>query len=231
MTGPSEPEEHVDLVALVRGELPTADVLSAGDHLHACAACRTDLVDTAVGHAVLARASRTQGAPALPSLAPAPVLPPLRLDRGRGGSPGRGRGRRLLAAAAAVAVVTAVGGVAAWQRSDDEGTPASRDRVAPLLAVGDGPGGEVRTATDAGGTDLTIVADQLPAAGAGAFYQAWLLDPDTNKMLSLGPLSGDTSRFRVDSDLVADYSEVDVSLESDDGDPAHSATSVLRGGY
>lgn len=227
MTGPSEPEEHVDLVALVRGELSTADVLSAGDHLHACAACRTDLVDTAVGHAVLARASRTQGAPVLPSPVPPPVLPPLRLDQGRSA----GRGRRLVAVAAAAAVVAAVGGVVAWQVSDDDGGPESRERVVALGAVGDGPAGELRTASDASGTDLTIVADLLPAAGAGEFYQAWLLDPDTNKMLSLGPLSGATSRFRVDRDLMAAYPEVDVSLESDDGDPAHSATSVLRGGY
>ncbi len=62
MTGPSEPTEpappveHVDLLGLLRGDLSTDEALDVGDHLRSCAACRDELVDTAVGHAVLVRA-------------------------------------------------------------------------------------------------------------------------------------------------------------------------------
>ena len=60
----------------------------------------------------------------------------------------------------------------------------------------------------------------------------WLLDPATNKMLPLGLVApGGTATFRIDAGLVADYHAVDISLEADDGDPAHSVTSVLRGAY
>jgi hypothetical protein len=40
-----------------------------------------------------------------------------------------------------------------------------------------------------------------------------------------------SASFDLDDALVASYSAVDVSLETNDGDPAHSATSVLRGSY
>ena len=60
----------------------------------------------------------------------------------------------------------------------------------------------------------------------------WLLEPATNKMLPLGLVEpGGTATFRIDEELVAEYGAVDVSLEVDDGDPAHSVTSVLRGAY
>jgi hypothetical protein len=85
---------------------------------------------------------------------------------------------------------------------------------------------------DGGRTRMTVAVHDLPAATSGEFYYAWLLDPDTNKMLALGLVDPDTgATFELDDALVASYSAVDVSLETDDGDPQHSVTSVLRGTY
>jgi len=59
----------------------------------------------------------------------------------------------------------------------------------------------------------------------------WLLDLEQGRMVALGVLD-DRGRGRLtlpDGVRVADYPEVDVSLEPDDGDPAHSGDSVLRG--
>ena len=79
---------------------------------------------------------------------------------------------------------------------------------------------------------MTVRTTGLPTASDGDFYYVWLLDPATNKMLPLGLVApGGTATFRIDADLVAAYSAVDVSLEADDGDPEHSVTSVLRGAY
>lgn len=91
--------------------------------------------------------------------------------------------------------------------------------------------GEVRLERDATGTLMTILAPDLPGTDSSHCYQAWLLDPATDKMLPLGPVSGESTTFRVDEALVSAYGAVDVSLESDDGDPEHSVTSVLRGTY
>ena len=84
----------------------------------------------------------------------------------------------------------------------------------------------------AGSTEMTITTRDLPRAHRGQFYEAWLLDPATRKMLPLGELgpSGQAS-FEVDDRLLGRYSAVDVSLEADDGDPQHSVTSVLRASY
>ena len=45
------------------------------------------------------------------------------------------------------------------------------------------------------------------------------------------PCARNGATFDLDDALVTSYSAVDVSLETDDGDPAHSVTSVLRGTY
>ncbi len=61
------------------------------------------------------------------------------------------------------------------------------------------------------------------------FYEVWLLDPATQKMLPVGvlPPSGEGD-YAVTAGIMAGYSTVDVSLQRDDGNPAHSRTSVLR---
>ena len=72
----------------------------------------------------------------------------------------------------------------------------------------------------------------MPPAAAGHFYYAWLLDPTTNKMLPVGVVDpSGASTFDLGGDLVKRYSAVDISLQADNGDPAHSPVSVLRATY
>ena len=79
---------------------------------------------------------------------------------------------------------------------------------------------------------MRIVTQDLRPLEPGKFYYAWLLDPVTNKMLPLGQVGPDgTVSFEVSPILLASYSAIDVSLESDDGDPGHSPRSVLRAVY
>jgi len=84
-------------------------------------------------------------------------------------------------------------------------------------------------------TRMVIETHDLPAPGPGQFYYAWLLDPATNKMLPLGQVGtggpSSTVSFELADGLLDAYSAVDVSLEDDDADPEHSATSVLRATY
>jgi anti-sigma-K factor RskA len=119
-------------------------------------------------------------------------------------------------AATALAVVLVGGG---------DGPPAVTLALHPLRGVP----GEAR---------LTITGDRaelrghgMPPSGPHDYYEAWLADA-RGRMVSMGT-------FRVGRDGAVDahmpvavdvrrYRLVDVSLEPDDGNPAHSATSVMR---
>ncbi|MEI5674424.1 MULTISPECIES: anti-sigma factor [Nocardioides] len=208
--------EHPDLLALLRAELSNHDAATTGDHLDACAQCREDLAELATAHAMLARSGRTLGVvPAADELRPAPA-------------PRRSRRGPLLLAAAAVAVAATAGTTYGVLHDDEEPAPA----VAVLDPVEGTATGRVEMTPGDGGTRMTITTHDLPAAGSGRFYQAWLLDPATNKMLALGQLGPrGTASFEIDDALLGSYGAIDVSLEDDDGDPQHSVTSVLRASY
>jgi hypothetical protein len=217
---------HTDLTGLLRGELTNELVESSRAHLQSCATCRVELVENAVGHALLARSSRTIGSDA----ATPPPLPPIPELVATHEVKRRRSGLRLLAVAAAL---IGAAGVGAWAQSQAGGGPAPQpQRSATLQAVsGDGSGTVSMTESD-GRTSMTISTRDLPAAGDGEFYYAWLLDPTTNKMLPLGQVGpSGTASFEVSDRLLAAYAAVDVSLEDDDGDPQHSPTSVLRATY
>ena len=69
----------------------------------------------------------------------------------------------------------------------------------------------------------------LPALGRGSSTTPGCSTRATNKMLPLGQVgTGGLPRPSMPPTLLDSYGAVDVSLEDDDGDPAHSVTSVLR---
>ncbi len=244
-----------DLVALLRGELDRGRTTAVAGHLRGCDACRLELVDVAEVHGSLTAAGRLlraaeaqadpargPSAPPVPASPPRPAgpahraqtLPPLRVPTAR---PRRARVLSVVAACAAAVLV--VGGVAfgldARRTGSDPAPPAvATGRSVDLRPVpGSGSGSGRVTMADATGpgTEMTISVGLAPA-GAGQFYYAWLLDADSKKMLPLGVVStGGKTRFDVSADLVKRYHTVDISLEADDGDPVHSATSVLRAAY
>jgi hypothetical protein len=60
----------------------------------------------------------------------------------------------------------------------------------------------------------------------------WLLDPGAGTVFPVGVLPPDgEGRFTLPASVVGRYQVIDVSLEADDGDPAHSKRSLLRGRY
>ncbi len=228
---------HPDLFALLRGELTNTEATAAGDHLDSCVDCRSELAELAVGNSLLVRAARTVAEPG--GTATPPDLPPFV-------APGPRRARRvpalLVAVAAGIALIAGVAfgalGGSLLDQSGDDPAPATAYASVPLSTVEgstvrDDTDGEVRmVATDRRHTEMTIEAPALPGAGRGHFYYAWLLDPETNKMLPLGQVGpGGSASFELADSLLDSYSAVDVSLEDDDGDPGHSVTSVLRGSY
>lgn len=226
----SEPVDHPDLIALLRGELATDVVLAAETHVAECADCRAELSGLVTAHALLTRAARTQDHPAAPATAstPAAQLPPRR--------PVRSRTPAVVAAVACLVAGSAIGGVAGalWGRDgeSDAPSPYAAAALAPLTSGGHATGRVEMVADGDDHTRMRLRTADLPALRGGRFYYAWLLDPATNKMLPLGQVRRDgTATFELDDALLDAYSAVDVSLEADDGDPAHSATSVLRGRY
>jgi anti-sigma-K factor RskA len=222
---------HADLSGLLRGALGNDEVALTGAHVRGCPSCRQDLVETAVGHALLAHSAQVLGPEQPGEPSPAPTVAQLlaSLPAERSHRPGL----RLMAVAAALVGAAGVG-AAVHARTVEDGTPEP-DRSASLLALG-GTGGGTVAMTELPGpsarTAMRISTHDLPDVARGQFYYAWLLDPATNKMLPLGQVGpSGTASFEVSDALLAAYSAVDVSLEVDDGNPQHSPTSVLRASY
>jgi hypothetical protein len=87
--------------------------------------------------------------------------------------------------------------------------------------------GSARVEESTGGSREIVV--ELSAPGEG-LREVWLIDPETSGLVSLGLLSGSSGTFSIPANLDLDrYSVIDVSQEPDDGDPAHSGDSIVRG--
>ena len=136
--------------------------------------------------------------------------------------------RPLTAAAAALAVAAAA--TAVLVTGGAPAPEAPREVTAQLQALGGtAASGEFVLSTGPGQRSLAVDTSGLPPADG--FYEVWLLDLEQDRLVALGVLD-ERGRGRLtvpDGVEVDDYREVDVSLEPDDGDPAHSGDSVLRG--
>jgi Anti-sigma-K factor rskA len=225
-------------------------------HLAACGACRSELDEL---RAVVAtgRATTPSDRPVAPPeqvwsritaelgeagavRAPAPGLAPAAPpDAAPDAGP---RSRRIpaqrrwrvpaLAAAALGGVVAGVAGsllVARDGPAPDSGTEPAVVAQAPLDPLPDRAGtGTARV--EQAGQGRRLVVDTAGLDAAAGFYEVWLLDAATGRMVSLGVLSGSTGAYALPPGLeLGDYPLVDVSLEPYDGDPAHSGDSHLRG--
>lgn len=151
--------------------------------------------------------------------------PPLDSDRAVTVRRPRRAPRRRLAAVVGVAAATAAAALALVVPGD---RPAPAPRVVALHPIGKVPG----TATLAlRGSDAELRGSHMPPSGPHDYYEAWLGDAQ-GRMVSMGT-------FRVAPDGSVDahmpiavdlrrYDTVDISLEPDDGNPAHSDRSVMR---
>jgi hypothetical protein len=237
--------EEIDLVGLLAGELDRSDTIATGRHLSSCSACRDELVDLAIAHGTLAGSahalttlyddqaiSRGSSIPEIEMVGgDAGQLPNLAVDTS---SPGqrstRMRSRSLVAlsAAAAFLLVVVIGAAALRSDSSSSGRVVASAALSPISAPASA-GGSV-TALAIGNTrKLTVDTRNLASPPGQRFYEVWLLNPSTKKMLPVGvlPPSG-AGTYSMNASIMAGYSAVDVSLQSNNGNPAHSGTSVLR---
>jgi hypothetical protein len=132
------------------------------------------------------------------------------------------------AAAVLVVLVVAVGALAiATGRDGAEQEIAAAELDVLIESQAHGAARLVR----AGDTDpLVLVLDVGGLDPVDGYYEVWLLTPEVDGLVSLGPLRSD-GRYELPVGLdPIHYSVVDVSIEPHDGDPTHSGNSVLRGG-
>jgi anti-sigma-K factor RskA len=174
---------------------------------------------------------------------PAPPPPPWPVDgpvRTHPADPARPRLRgrlvvlRPLRAALAGLALVGVGlGTGLLLAGREERAPTEGSLRVELEPVGGGRGaaGLVTIAGGAGGRATARLSGLTPNEG-GDFYELWLLG-DGGELVSLGsvrvPASG---RAELRVQLPVDpgrFRYLDVSREPGDGDPGHSADSVLRG--
>ena len=146
--------------------------------------------------------------------------------------PGRRRRRHsifiasgLVAAAVAAAAVTAV----VISRDDSDPVLASAELSSDGL---DGAPAQARGSAEVishdGRDELRLdIGDLRPASGE--YLEVWLIRPDLDGLVSLGNARPDGT-YQLPAGLALnEYSIVDVSTETYDGDPAHSGHSLLRG--
>lgn len=142
------------------------------------------------------------------------------------------RGRLIVGLVAAALVVLAALAAGVVALRSDGGSDVQLVAEASLSGEGLDPGGDssgaAKLVRDGDEWAVAISVADLPEAPEGTYYEAWLLGgPD--QVQSLGAL-GDDGDFAVPRELDLDeFPLVDVSIEPIDGDPGHSAKSVLRG--
>lgn len=240
--------QHLDaerLSLLAIGD-PTAEPEQA--HLNTCDQCALELAEleytVAVGRstaglgelqtppeAVWDRISEELGLGSAPS--EAAELPAV-LDTHTGGphpyiAP-RHRRRRgtIFALTASIVAVGAVGsGIwATWQAQQP--APLAAATLEAFPSHPDAAGQAVVLETSDGTRQVRV---QLDAAETNDGYQeVWLITGDASALVSLGVMEGGEAAFTVPDDIdLNEYVLVDVSLEPDDGDPAHSGDSIVRG--
>jgi len=221
-----------ELFALLAGELGRDETLGVVAHLRECGDCTSELISVAVAFGSLRAARRAED-----SLRPRggdadqveagprawPVeQPPLEF------SPGRRQRVLSLVAASVIVVAAAVGAgfVMSRHTAPSVSAVATLHRMdAPVVATG-----EATVRTLGLTRQMDVVTKGLPPAPVNHYYEVWLLQPTTNKMLPVGVLSPTgESTYAVASSIMAQYSAVDISLQANDGTTAHSPVSVLRG--
>ena len=243
MTGPEPAHVADDLPALLAGEATREETLAVAAHLRACPQCQEELVSIVVAAGALRAAARAEHAPSAavpPSSvlfssdengsggASAPDTPEWLGQISRRGPAGWSTRRRLAALAAAVVIVA--GAIAAGLGLSTSSSPVvNRAALHPLQAPASASGAVTVTAA-ATARQVQVSTDGLPAPGQGRYYEVWLLDPATLKMMPMGALApSGQATFGVAAGLMAGYSAVDISLQANNGNPVHSAVSVLRG--
>ena len=167
-----------------------------------------------------------------PATAPATVRPWRRLTL-----PSLRLSPALAGGLAAVLLAVGVGAGALLGGGDGSPGPVPSRPTAQVVAlthIGSAPpsaGAKALVSDTRGRRVVRLAVHGLPANDHGSFYEVWMLR-DATHMVSLGtfrvgPGGRESVTLPVSVDP-AEYPIMDVSLEPDDGDPAHSRDSLLR---
>jgi hypothetical protein len=127
-----------------------------------------------------------------------------------------------MAAAAAATVVALVVGT---------GGGGGADYAGELAATTLAPGATASVELDRteAGFRIELDADGLPELADGEHYQAWLKDP-AGTVVAVGTFSSDDERVTLWSGVSPErFSQLTVTIEAADGDPASSGRLVLAG--
>ena len=225
---------HCDpnVLALAALGEPIADAAER-NHLASCVECRDELESLATtvrvartGQADLVLPPDTvwQGVQSTLASEPAPI--PLPLNRKRS------RWHAVVAVAAGLLVIA---GSVAIGRTLAQGPTPTTVAVATLTTLPGAPNNASGSASlQQQGNSRIVEVNTEGLANPQGFFEVWLMSPDDSGLVSLGTMSGGQTRasFPVPDGLpLAIYTSVDISDEPIDGNPAHSAVSLLRGQF
>lgn len=140
----------------------------------------------------------------------------------------------VIAGVGVLAVVLGIGAasgvVPGLPRGDTETVLANTELAA--LPGWSGTTGRAELERDQDGR-VTLLVDlhgERGRSGTGPLREVWMMRSDLGGLVSVGYLDGDQGRFTVPDGVdTAEFPVVDVSAEADDGDPAHSGDSIVRG--
>lgn len=142
----------------------------------------------------------------------------------------RARRRPWLIAGIAAACGALLGGVvtAGAMSSTRQPDLVAEAALAPMQESGLSGSAYVES-TDAGAV-LHVAVPGLPPVADG-YYEVWMATPDASTMVAIGTLNpGDETTLVLPAGMdMASFPVIDVSVEHFDGDPEHSAQSVVRG--
>jgi hypothetical protein len=143
--------------------------------------------------------------------------------------PFRTRRRPLLLVAASIVIGAVVGaGAVAVLRGGSPGVEAVETAALDPLADTEASGTAEVVVRKDGSRALEVRLD-APAVRDG-YYEVWLAEPSLTDMVPLGIARSGTSTFELPADLdLHAFPIIDVSQEPLDGNPQHSAVSVVRG--
>jgi len=243
---------HVDdeLIDLLAGESDPTTARRLVAHLRSCPRCVDQLISAVFAVCALRASARVELESATPihesetesesesesdaegqTAAGEARLKPSPVDTARAPH----RWRKHLAAVAA-SVILLVAGLLIGSRVASGPAPVTGPTIVDVkltpLEAPPSAGGQVTVEATGDTRQLLVRTTSLPAPPTNHFYEVWLLDPKTLKMMSMGVLGpSGQGEYAVTAPIMAGYSAVDVSLQANDGDPAHSTVSVLRATY
>ena len=210
------------------------------EHLAGCRACRDDVTELgSLAHDVREARPSTLRTPHPDVWAAITQQVGPAGDAGPGVESDRARRRWLtVALAAGVGLVVGIGATLGVQAlgpgagSDEPGQSTTVATVQLAALPGESGQGTAQLVQAQDALVLRVHAALTPSPGDD-YHEVWLINTDGRRMYALGvlPTTGDADYWLpqpLDGRLDG-YSTVDISLEPDDGDTAHSRHSLVRG--